>query len=564
VLRPRTEPSGDRLPLHSALVGHRFNLTGRLLPASAILGRVQQFEALYHRELLHQVNPAGDVGLLTLWSPLRSARRRLESISAGILDAGGSRVAAMANLYGDGMYAMFCNLLYNPQVRHLIAIGEDIGLPTCREIEAFLAAGLEDTVMLGMPAKRIVGTERVFFTAPEFDEERLRERLSFRYLGRLSSTSLDHDLSACLRDLPRAENHEHGERVRVPIGDSAAGERSHRPSDPGGHQVLRRRPLECWEELVVRTVRFGRLVTLSSGPRLELANVKTVIAQPAHESAEVLREHGFSLDEFLDYQRAMLSATLPEDASYTYGNRLRGHYPQGDGSRDTLQSVIETLRANPSSRHAHISLWDTASDLPAAAHGERPSGPCLVTLAFRRTGEGLTLTATSRAHNLLIAWLENVYGLMALQRHVADALALEIGPITVVSHSLAIDPRNSRYELARTIEARWRRDEDHDHESGKHSLRQDPNGYFVVSVDEDAGCIVAEHRFGGVTLKRYTGRRAAGIAAEIAGDMAVSLVSHALWLGTELAAKEANLHALEQPHASGVDGDGQQRQESHA
>jgi thymidylate synthase len=156
------------------------------------------------------------------------------------------------------------------------------------------------------------------------------------------------------------------------------------------------------------------------------------------------------------------------------------------------------------------------------------------------------LTATYRAHNLLIAWLENVYGLMALQRHVADALALKPGPITVISHSLGIDPRNSRYGLARTIEAGWKRDEDHDLETGKYSLRQDPNGYFVVSLDEGAACIVAEHRFGGVTLKRYTGRRANGIAAEIAGDMAVSLVSHALWLGAELALKEASLIELEQ------------------
>jgi thymidylate synthase len=171
------------------------------------------------------------------------------------------------------------------------------------------------------------------------------------------------------------------------------------------------------------------------------------------------------------------------------------------------------------------------------------------------------LTATYRAHNLLIAWLENVYGLMALQRHVAEALGLELAPITVVSHSLGIDPRNSRYELARTIEARWKRDEDHDHETGKYSLRQDPNGYFVVSVDEDAACIVAEHRFGGVMLKRYTGRRADSIAAEIAGDMAVSLVSHALWLGTELAAKEAGLHVLEQAGAPVGERD---EQESHA
>src|SRR3981081_2435674 len=109
------------------------------------------FEALYHAERLHMVNPAGDVGLVTLWSPLRSAKRRLAEISAELLDPGRSRVAVISNLYGDGMYAMLCNLLFNPQVRHLIAVGQDLGLPTCDELEAFLELGLEDAVVLGAP-----------------------------------------------------------------------------------------------------------------------------------------------------------------------------------------------------------------------------------------------------------------------------------------------------------------------------------------------------------------------------------------------------------------------------
>jgi hypothetical protein len=40
----------------------------------------------------------------------------------------------MSNLYGDGLHQMLRNLLYNPQIRHLIAIGEDLGLATNMEI----------------------------------------------------------------------------------------------------------------------------------------------------------------------------------------------------------------------------------------------------------------------------------------------------------------------------------------------------------------------------------------------------------------------------------------------
>jgi thymidylate synthase len=501
------------------------------------------FEALYYPELLQPVNPTGDVGLLTLWSPLESAARRLDSISPELLDGAGSRVVVMANLYGDGMYAMFCNLLFNPQVRHLIAIGEELGLPTCREIEAFIADGLEDTELLGMPAKRIVGTERVFSADPEFDEDRLRGGLSFRYLGKLSSASLGAELSNCLRELPRSGEREPAGRLRVDTARFAAREHSYRPSELTAHQVVRRRPLQCWEELVVRAVRFGRPVTLRNGPRLELLNVETVVTEPAEESEELLRGYGFSLQKFREYQEQMLDPELPEDTRYTYGNRLRGHYDLAHGTTDTLQAVIDELRANPQTRHAYISLWDTPRDLALAGDQRHPAGPCLVTLNFRRHGGALSLSAGYRAHNLLIAWLENVYGLMAIQRHVAERLELSIGPITVISHSLAIDPRSTRFELARTIEERWKRDDDRDPQTGKYSLREDPNGYFVVSVDHEAGLIVAEHRFEGVLLGRYSGRHADRIAREISADMGVSLVSHALWLGTELASKEAILRA---------------------
>ena len=505
----------------------------------------QTFEALYHPELLHTVNPSGDIGLVTLWSPLQAAERTLDSISPAMLDPEHSRIVAISNLYGDGMYAMFCNLLFNPQVRHLIAIGQDLALPTCHEIEAFLARGLEDTVMLGAPMKRIVGTGRVFPAVGGFDELRLRQQLSFRYLGKLTSASLASDLTSCLQGLPRAASGSTAGRIRVEMAEAAPGERLQQPSELAAHQVIRRRPLDCWEELVVRTVRFGRPVTLVSGPRLELLNAKAVIGEPTTEPEEALRAYGFELADFQKYQAQILSPELPEGISYTYGNRLRGYFRRGPGTLDTLQAVIDALASNPESRHGYIALWDTPVDLPSdppsVDAAPRGASPCLVTLFFRHVDGALSLTATYRSHNLLTAWLENVYGLMAIQRHVADGAGVTAGPITVVSHSLGLDPRSPRYALARSIAERWTRDDDRDQQTGKYSLREDPNGYFVVSVDGDQGCIVAEHRFGGVLVKRYMGTRADRLATEISGDMAVSLVSHAMWLGRELASKEQQL-----------------------
>ncbi len=495
-----------------------------------------RFEPLYYGDRLHRVNPTGDVGILAMWSPLKAVERMLHARAPATLDARRSRVAVVANLYGDGMYAMFCNLLFNPQIRHLVAIGQDLGLGAASEITAFLAEGLEDAEMLGRAVKRVRGTGRFFPAVPEFDERRLREALSFHDLGRLSSPQLGARLQRLLEELPRSDGAP-GERIRVAIPTDISDHDAPLPSRADAHQVIRRAPLDCWEELVVRTVRFGRPVQLSDGPRLELLNARAVVTEPIEDPPAALASFGFDIERFRAYQAAMLAPELPEGISYTYGNRLRGYFDQVS-SADTLQSTIELLQADRRTRRAFVSLWDSAADLARDEDGRERAKPCLATLFFRAAEGRLTLTATYRVHNLLTAWLQNVYGLIAVQRHVARGADMEVGPLTVISHSLGIDPRNPRYEMARAIAERWSRDDDVDRRTGKSTLREDPSGYFMVSVDVEKGCIVAEHRFAGVLIKRYEAERAITIEQQVSADMAVSLVSHALWLGRELARGE--------------------------
>jgi thymidylate synthase len=512
-----------------------------------------RFEPLHYPELLHLINPMGDVGIVTLWTPRSTALRILKRTCPAILDPHHGRIAVISNLYGDGLYAMLCNLLYNPQVRHIVAIGERLKVPTCTEIESLLANGVEETTLLGARVMRISGTNRVLPAAGNFQVDRLRANLTFRYLGEFSGGTAAAELPRYIDSLPAREPGRTGDRVKV---DEQQLDVPMMPSDPIGHQVQRACPLDCWEELVTRCMRFGRRVTLRSGPRLELLNVKTVISQPAQEPADVLSKYGFSLSQFRDYQAKMFDAVLPHDLSmsgdersYTYGNRLRGYFDQGRHGRDTLATVIDALRMNPESRRAFISLWDTAADLAYAEKDAESGMPCLVTLYFRKVDERLTLTATYRSHNLLTAWLENVYGLMAIQGYVAEQIGMPPGQISVISHSLGIDPRSPYFRIAHSISEEWKTDEDVDRSSGKHSLREDPNGYFRVTVDEQDWQIVAEHWFSGILIKRYTGDRAAKIERKIIGDMAVSLVSHGMWLARELMAKEAELMAKKAAHS---------------
>ena len=496
------------------------------------------FEPIYCADRLEVVNPVGDVGLVTLWTPLRTAKRILQAAYPDIFNPEKSRIAVISNLYGDGMHQMFCNLLYNPQIRYLIAMGAELDVPTVTEIEAFLKYGLEEAAMLGAKVTRIRTTNRLFPALKNFDVPRLQRQLSFAYLGRLTGSSSAGLLLDYLASHPAVPADIAADRIRVEVPHPIDDDYRYMPSNVVTHQVTRAHPLDCWEELVVRTVRFGHQVRLRTGERLELLNTKVVITDPVEESASALEKYGFSLEEFRSYQENMLDPKVPEGIAYTYGNRLRAFFRRNGKTIDALESVKAILRRDPESRHAYISLWDVPTDLASDEDSRHPATPCLVTIFFRRSEGRLTLTATYRSHNLLTAWLQNVYGLMRLQYEVCQHTGMPPGALTVISHSLGIDPDNSRYALAFTISNGWTRDDDFDRDTNRRTLREDPNGYFVVTIDEATGELVAEHRYAGVLVKQYRGDRAIKIERQVIGDMAVSLVSHAMWLSRELAAKE--------------------------
>ncbi|WP_445150502.1 thymidylate synthase [Baekduia sp. Peel2402] len=486
-----------------------------------------RFEALHFADRLRVVNPEGDVGLVTLWSPWEAVERKLREVDEAILDPARSRVAAIGSLYGDGMYAMLCNLLHNPQVSHLIALGTQAGPSTTDDLELFFARGVEEDELLGRRVRRVPGTGRVFPHDDTFDVDRLRAGVGFHHLGRLSDPALPDGLRSLLADLPHADPSTLPPRISVAL-ERDDDTRRQQPSDVLGHTVARRRPLDVWEELVVRTLRFGRTVSVGDGERIELLNVKAIVREPVADEPSALAAFGIREEDLRAYAERILDGAPPDGVAYTYGHRLRTH------TGDTLAEVIGLLRREPASRRAYVALWDNTIDLHAE---DGAATPCLTTVWFRIADDRLTLTATYRAHNLLTAWLLNVYGLMAVQRRVADALGLTAGPLTVISHALGINPASSRFALARDVESRWMRDDDVDRAAGKSSMREDPNGYFVVS--SDGSDLIAEHRYEGLLVKTYRAQRADTIMHEVAADQAVSLISHALWLGGELRRHEA-------------------------
>ncbi len=465
------------------------------------------FIPLHFGDKLTIVNPRGRLGIITLWSKREFVEEKLRGTGVD-LDPATSKVAVIGNLYGNGMPHLFRNLLYNPHIRDLAVCGADRS-GSAGELIAFFEQGLEETEYLGDTVTRIKGTNRVIdsMVTPDMFVERPR----IAQFGDPCDKESLRNLYSFVQSFDPPEPLT-TERIEIPLPEVRV---SRYPSEPRNHNIVAEKPLDAWRELVFRLVRFGHLVRLRKGDRQELQNVRVVVTDPALDDADSLSQYNFSLDDLVQYQHDMLVGPLPEDQPYTYGNRIREYF-----GFDALDKFAARLRQNPQDRDCYLALWDSRSDIDA------DDAPCLVSLFFRVFDGKLTLTATYRTHNALDAWMRNVYGLMKAQQIVAERAELEVGPLSVISHSISVDP--SRYDFAKRVA-----------ESKGFSVDMDPNGQFTLSVDHEAGEIVVHHTSNeGVPLHEYRAKHAERIQHEIARDCAVSDINHALYLGRQLAKAE--------------------------
>jgi thymidylate synthase len=484
-----------------------------------------EFLPLHFADRLTVINPQGTIGVVTLWSKVDYVIERFRQ--AGVdLDPATSPIAVFGTLYGNGLREMLRNLLWNPQIQLLLICGNNRS-GSYEELNNFFKLGVEPVslslVRYKIPAirqikgpklspVRIRGTKRIIdnMVLPEHFEGR-----SFR-VKNFGDPHKKEELIQIREFLTKFEPDLLPQNVlRTPIALPEV-EVQYFPGNPRGHVVVRDTPIEAWKEVLYLLTRFGRRVRLKKGDRLELQHVKVVVEKPRFEGEEQLRAAHLAPERLRRYQEDILRGELRPDETYNYGHRLCTYF-----GLDTLEACADRLKSDPEDRKSFVALWDTARDLTV-----KEGRPCLVSLFFRKFEGKLTLSATFRTHNAMDAYPMNLYGLMAIQGRVAKEAELKPGALVVISHSLGLDPK----EVDRAMLIIGKR---------PFKVRLDPMGYFRVTLDE--GEIIVEHRFEDVTLKEYRGKKAELLQHEIARDVAVSDINHAIYLGRQLAKAEMAL-----------------------
>jgi thymidylate synthase len=483
-----------------------------------------EFIPLYFGERLKKtvINPHGTIGVVTLWSKPDYVIERFRQ--AGVdLDPATSPIAVFGTLYGNGLRELLRNLLHNPQIQVLLICGHDRS-GSYYELWNFFNGILSPVNSKLVRYRSPEGTQKVSIlrigsTNRLIDDLVKPEHFKLKPEVVLIQPSDPQDeiflgtVGQYFKD-PRQSNPVcESDRKIIPLPEV---EVQYFPSNPRGHVVIQDSVLQAWKEVLYLLTRFGQRVALSKGERLELQHLKVVVENPVLEPEEQLEEVNLNSSKILDYQQDIISGNIRPDETYNYGHRLRTYFGQ-----DNLAACAARLKRDPEDRKSYITLWDNSRDL-----GQGEGRPCLVSLYFRKFEDKLTLSATFRTHNAMDAYPMNLYGLQAIQSWVAKEAGLVPGALVVISHSLGLDPK----ELDRALLIIGKR---------PFKVRIDPMGYFRVTVD--AGEIMVEHRFEDVTLKEYRGRTAVSLQHQIAREVALSDINHAIYLGRQLAKAEMAL-----------------------
>lgn len=473
-----------------------------------------KFKPLYYEDKLNIINSDGSAGIVTLWNNPEKVFETIKSIHPELFSKN-SPLVTLTSLYGNGLPQMLANLIYNPQVNKIAMVGNDTpAVPSGSYLVNFLEKGVKKREVGGVILNEIIGTSYC-----------LDFNLSPEYLKHLQVKKFKPDnLEGLLNFLNNKNGKDFDENDRVKI-ELAEPKFSDFPSDITAHNIIAETPLEAWIDVMYHLNRYGKNVELEKGIRRAIFNLDVNVKNPSFEPEDKLLKFGFNPNELRLYQEDLLRFDVPEDTSYTYGNRMRAHW-----GKDGLEKISELLKSYRQNRHGFLSLWDTKNDLL-----ERKASPCLTDLYFveNPSDNTLMLSAGFRTHNAVSAWLTNLYGLRAVQEKIAKDSGMEPGQINIRSRWIGIDPKNSKTIATLGLVEKNR----------KINLDvNDPKGYYGITIDLNKKELVVEHYAPeGLKLEEFRGKNSEDVKNQIRQIDGFSTTDHAMWVGIELAKKEMQL-----------------------
>lgn len=312
------------------------------------------------------------------------------------------------------------------------------------------------------------------------------------------------------------------------------------PSETLGFVVHGSTVVDTWLRVVDRVMRYGVIKGTQYGTQQrELIGVTWVINNEDIENiyletdwpTSLKQTTGLNLDSIKQYFDVFLSPDTPEGIKYTYGNRLQ-RYPHEPQPINEIEDIIlKELKDSPDTRRA------VATTLVPAIDKDSKEPPCITQIQCLQTEGKLHLLVTARSHDIFKAAIPNAFGLLALQKKIANESGFEVGSLQITSQSAHI--YESDWDDAKKLAecTFWEREPNLVFDP---ATSADKRGMFIISVDNDG--IIAQFKTpSGDDMIALKGKTAWDISARIAQLELVSRFDHALDIGAELQKAEIAL-----------------------
>lgn len=465
----------------------------------------------YKDKMLVAGNQNSQVAICTLWTKKELMAEKLDM----------NKISVIGNLYSPkrGVSFLVRNILANPKIRYLIVCGLD---------RSGSGQVLVDLAKNGFKKNESKKNSRDYWQAISNIENRIDIEIERKALETFCKCVEVIDARE-EKDLGKIQNVIDNLNQNLPsfipdpliFPDPPKEKTNIFPAESSAHVIRGERIAEVWLKILDHILKFG--ITDQTAYQNQQKEIIDIISVISDEDPDNLYIPGWlpnNREHLKNYLPTILTGNCPTGTSYTYGSRMRDHFDV-----DQVQNVIDELKQEKYSRRATISLLDPRIDTKSK------NPPCLNHCWFRIQQNRLYLVSTIRSNDMFEAWPENAFGLRMLQNLVWKELLgtyseIKLGNLEI--HSLSAHAYDDSWEEAKqTVEKYYNQVVPH-----PRNIR-DLRGNFIIRIENNE--IIVEHYSSDeVLLNVYKNKKAMPIYFELSRNEAISLVSHALYIGTEL------------------------------
>lgn len=363
---------------------------------------------LFYKDVLKVKNPKHHLAVCCLWTERQAVEGLLKDVEYNTI----------GNLYSaQGINAMMRNIFANPHIRVIVIWGAEMSL---------------SGHSLLMLSQKGVDKERKIIAArgeiePEIPDDIIKEFQDMVAVVDMRGKSGADFIAKC-KELsektiePFAKRSREFPRSEPPVRLL--------PSEQTGFRVSGPKVAKTWLKLLNEISKYGRPkhTRYSKDNSLkEILNLTAVITDENPEDIYFPEYLPFARVELEAYYAEMMTARQIPGVAYNYGKRLRV-----DLGVNQIEEIKKLLIGRPDSKKMVAITIDPVRDWGEVNKGDTP---CLVMVLGSVQDNKFFFTCHFRSQDMVHGWPRNTFALRKLQKDIADSAEMEMGPLTMITHS---------------------------------------------------------------------------------------------------------------------------------